>query len=346
MIDLYKTTSLLKAVNQIKPVHTFLRDTFFPHALNKTLLTETVMIDTKKGKRKMAPFVAPHVGGVTMDREGFVTSTITAPKIAPQRATHIDDIIAREFGESIISTKTPAQRQAGILARDLADLSEMIERREEWMIRELLFNGEVPIKGYIDFGNKNFVEQTIKYGDKEEVTPKAKWNVDTASIIEDLRKWRLDIIQKTGKAPNTLIVASDVVEAILKNKELKDLFDIKNYNLGTMQPKIKSESITYVGSISAVGVDIYSYDEWVIDDTGKEVPMVPAGKVLLGSKNLGEIRYGLVTQMEKGEFKSYEGVKVPKSWSEDNNDTKIIRLTSRPVPVPYDIETWKVATVL
>ena len=92
-MDIYKTKVILQAVEQIKPVNTFLRTVFFP--FSKTLLTEDVLIDSKKGKRKVAPFVAPRVGGVVVSREGYKTNKITAPRIAPERALTIDDISSR-----------------------------------------------------------------------------------------------------------------------------------------------------------------------------------------------------------------------------------------------------------
>lgn len=345
-MNIYDTLTMLKAVEQIYPVHTFLRTMFFPHTADEALLTEQVIIDFKKGNRKMAPFVAPRVGGVTISREGYTTSTITAPRIAPQRVLTLDDIDKRSFGEAIVSTKTPEERQAAIIAADFAEMGDMIDRREEFMLRELLFTGKVNVKGYVDFEGKNTVDQEINYGAVEALTPTALWSAAGAKIFEDLRLWRQQIIKKTGKAPTVAIVASDVADALLNDAKIQKLLDLKNLNIGQINP-VATESSTFIGRITALNLDLYSYDEWFVDETtGEEEPMIPAGKVLLGNRNLGSFKYGIVTQMEKGAFKSYVGTKVPKLWADEANDRRMVRLTSRPVPVPENLDAWAVGTVL
>lgn len=339
----YETLTMLEAVNQIMPVHTFLRDAFFPHELDKTYPTEKLEIDFKKGKRNMAPFVAPKVGGVTIEREGYETSQISAPRIAPQRSLTIDDLSLRALGESVISPRTPADREAEILADDFSEMSDMIDRREEWMIRELLFNGKVPVKGYVDANGKNTVDMEINYGKKEKEN--ATWT-KTSDILGDLRKWRTEIIQKTGKAPSMLVLASEVVDILLNSDQVGKMFDLKNVNIGSINPVIQNESVTFVGKITSLGLDVYSYDEWYVDEKGNEQPMIPTGHVLMGNRSTGSVKYAVVTQVENKAFKSYEATKVPKIWVDEANDSKMIRLTSRPVPVPFDIESWIVAKVV
>jgi hypothetical protein len=55
--------------------------------------------------------------------------------------------------------------------------------------------------------------------------------------------------------------------------------------------------------------------------------------------------YGGVTQMENGNFVTYEGIRVPKSWADEKNEVRMLRVTSRPLPAPDDVDNWYVATV-
>lgn len=59
----------------------------------------------------------------------------------------------------------------------------------------------------------------------------------------------------------------------------------------------------------------------------------------------GQIEYGLVTQMEDKKFQSYEGRLVPKVWADEKDEVKKVRLTSRPLPCPFDVESWAVIYV-
>lgn len=343
-MDIYKTKVILQAVEQIKPVNTFLRTVFFP--FSKTLLTEDVLIDSKKGKRKVAPFVAPRVGGVVVSREGYKTNKITAPRIAPERALTIDDISSRLMGEAIESTKTPEQRQAEILGQDIAELTEMIDRREELMVRELLFSNKIPVKGYADYNSKNTVDMVIDYGKKEEFKITNLWNTKEANIFSDLKSMREKIVKESGVSPNILIMASDVIDALLENEKFMKLLDTKNINVGQIDPKILVNGANYWGRLTALGIDLYSYDEWFLDDDNKEKAMIPEGSILMGSQGLGTVAYGLVTQMEQTGFKSYEGSKVPKIWDDMNNDIRKLRITSRPIPIPTYLDSWITTKVI
>lgn len=347
-MNIYETTTMLAAVKTIPAVNTFFRDTFFPKSADKTLLTENVILDTFKGKRKVAPFVAPRVGGVTINREAYESHSIKAPKIAPQRVLTVDDLNTRLIGESIVSTKTPAQREAEILANDLSEMTEMIDRREELMVRDLLLTGKVIVKGYVDYADKNFVEQEINYGEGIKYNITKKWNTPDSDIYEDLRLMRLEIIQKSGKAPTTLVLSSDLVTVLLGDEKLSEVLDKRNIYLGEINPVIKNETTTFIGRISALGLDIYSYDEvFYNEETGKDEPMMPEKTVIMCSSNMGSMYYGLVTQMEQdGKFMSYEGDRVPKIWNDFANDQKMARITSRPVPVPTSIDAWRVAKVI
>lgn len=347
-MDIYNTISMMTAVEQIFPVHTFLRTMFFPSSADEVLETETVLLDTKKGNRKAAPFVAPRVGGVTLNREGYVTSSITAPKIAPQRVLTLDDITSRAMGESIISTQTPAQRQAKIIGQDLKDLMNAIDRREEIMIRDLLFTGKVIVKGYIDHNDQNFVEQVIDYGKVPTIdTTGAEWDATTApDILAKLREYRRDIIKASGVAPNVMVVGAKVADLLLNNEKIFKLLDVRNVNLGLIEP-VSTASSGYIGRFASPQIDIYTYDEWYYDEEAEEdVPMIPDDMILLGNRNIGSMKYALVTQMENKDFKTYAGKKVPKVWADEANDRRMLRLTSRPVPVPNAFDAWAVAKVL
>lgn len=345
-MNLYETKTVLAAIEQIKPANKFLRMMFFPEASDQTLLSEDVLIDSKKGKRKVAPFVAPKVGGVVVDREGFITNKITAPRIAPERALTIDDLNRRSLGENIVSTKTPAQREASLLGKDIAELKAMTDRRMELMIRDLLFTGVINVKGYVDAGSTKTVDQVIDYGINNKFPIKTLWNLKEANIFADLKDMRKEIVKNSGINPNILVVSSDVIDVLLDNEKFMKLMDTKNVNVGAIDPKILEGGANYWGRLTALGLDIFSYDEWYLDENEEEQSMVPEGTILMGSKAAGNMRFGLVTQIEKdGVFSSYEGRYIPKIWANIEADIKKIRLTTRPVPVPTYLDSWAIAKV-
>ncbi|CAM4111378.1 major capsid protein [Mesobacillus thioparans] len=337
-LNIYSTRTMLAAVSLMMPVHSFFKDTFFP--VTDTVVTESIDVDFKKGKRKMAPFVAPRVGGVVMDRQGFVTKTLKPGKIAPERVITVDDITTRSLGESLYSNRTPEQRAKEMLATDLSELDEYIARREEWMCREVLINGKVVMKGE---GYESVLD--YQFTNKEVLAGTAKWSDPASDPLADLKRWRLSIVQKTGMTPDILVFASDVVETFTQHPKVKEALDVLRVNLGVIEPSVKSPAVTFVGKLPALGVEIYSYDEWFLDDEDQEQAMIPEGHLVLGVSGKNKRLYAAVTQTEKGQFVTIEGERVPKFWVDEQNEVQKLRLASRPVPVPEDVDSWFVGVV-
>ena len=110
--------SLLRSVQQLLPVSTFLRDRYFPtNAATDIFSTTDVLVEYKDGSKKLAPFVAPRKGGVAILRNGYTMERYTPPFVAPKRALTIDDLTRRGFGEALYSQLTPEQRQQVLLLK-------------------------------------------------------------------------------------------------------------------------------------------------------------------------------------------------------------------------------------
>jgi hypothetical protein len=346
-INIYKTTTMKCVLDLLLPVHSFLKDTFFSMPA-ETFVTDKVLLDYRKGKRKMAAFVAPRVGGITMDRQGYKTFEYAAPRLAPQRSLTIDDLSNRAFNESLISNRTPADRQAELLAKDLQELDEAIARREEWMAAQLLFSGKVIAKGYADSDSKNITEDEIDFGftGKTVLTGAEKWDQDTADIYGQLEDKRLDVIKNSGRAPTVLVMGTSALKAFRNNAKIQKLLDVRNMYLGNFNPTIKSDAVTFIGRINELGLDIYTYNDWYEDDEGNTQPYVPANQVLMALPGDGKFMYGAVTQLENGNFVTYEGTRVPKQWADNINEIKMLKISSRPLPCPCNIDGWAVLEVL
>lgn len=334
----YETREMIEAIDQTPPVRTFFQSTFFPG--EQTHIAEKVEFDVRKGKRIMAPFVSPRKGGKVITRQGWKTNQFTTPKIAPERPLTIDDIAHRGIGENIYSQKTPAEREDDLLSKDLTDLEEAIARRKEWMCRQIMYTGKVDVVDeeegvdvQIDFGFSNI----IVLGANEQ------WSQPAVNPLIILREIRKKIIKATGSAPDIAVFSSDVIEDFIMNPQVKAAMDMLNYKNIVIQPRVVDPALTFYGRIAELDLDIYTYDEWFLNDEGEDEAMVPAGTVLLGhSSGEGQIEYGLVTQMEDKVFHSYEGKLVPKVWADENSEVKKVRLTSRPLPRPFDVDSWAV----
>ncbi len=332
----YTTREMVDAIEINPPVRNFLTRTFFPR--ERTHRTEKVEVDIKKGKRIMAPFVSPRIGGKVITRQGFQTKEFSTPRIAPERVLTTDDIAKRGLGENIYSKKTPSEREDDMLADDYRDLDESIQRRTEWMCRQILFEGkldvvdvEAGVDFQVDYGFENiFVMTSDKY-----------WSLSSVDPMSILRAVRRKIIKDTGKAPDMMIFAADLIDVFTKNPFIKEAMNIRHMQNIEIRPRIVDDALTYYGKIAELGLEIYSYDEFFLNDDGEEEGVIPAGACIMAhSDGEGGIEYGLITQLEDKKFQSYEAKQVPKIYCNENSDVKMFRLTSRPLPRPDDVQSW------
>lgn len=347
-INIYEPRTMGKIIERTPVPRTFLLDTFFRN--RETFFTKKIDVDFKKGNRALAPFVHRKIGGKTIPNAGYKTKSYTPPLIAPNKITTAEDLLTRLPGESIYSGKTPAERAIKKTSDDFKELKEMIIRRKEWMAAQSIFTGKIPIIG------KGISEEIdFEFTNKETITTAAKkWTADTSDPIADLRRWRKQV-QKTGFVNcNICIMADDVATAFVNNPKVQKLLDVKAYDLATIKPRELPNGTTYVGTLKGEGLDIYTYNEWFLDNwTNPEAPeeksLVPDGMLALLSTNANySIYYGGITIIdEKTErFITVEGDYVPETWIARNPARRIIQINSAPLTVPHEVNSWFTARVI
>ncbi|MFV0425360.1 MAG: major capsid protein [Bacilli bacterium] len=313
---------------------------FFPERHTHTV--EKLEVHVKKGKKKLAPFVAPKQGGKILTREGFKTFNITTPKLAPSRIMTIEDISQRAFGEKIHSRKTPQERAVELFSKDYIELEESIVNRIEWMARRIMLGLSIDIED-VEAGVDINVD--FNFTNSETLVSGAKWDEDTSDPLEDVKEWRRTVIRKSGVSSNICILGGNAYKAFINNPIVKERLNIKNIDIGEIKPTIIDEAVTLVAKIE--GIEYYTYDEWFLDDDGLEQPMMPLDTIILTAKKIGSIEFGSVTLMDRNEkYQTYESEIVPTIYADIKNSTKELTLISRPLTVPFDVDSWYVAKVI
>lgn len=348
-VSIYEPRTMMGVIRKMPPVHTFFRSTFFNK--EKTFVTKQVDVDYKKGSRKMAPFVSRMIGGKIVPNTGYVTETYTPPLVAPDKITTIDDLLNRQPGEALYSERTPAQRAVIQMRDDFTELREMITRREEWMCAQIMLTGRVLVIGdgvsdVIDFGftNKKDLSKDAK----------KKWKGgSTQDKYGDLKTWHEEVQQKGFTNCNVCIMASDVATEFVKDPEIQKLLDVKGYDLAVIKPSRHENNVTYIGTIHELGLDLYQYNEWYLDDwtdpqNPVELPMVPSGTLVMASTvSQYSMYYGAITMLNQktGNFETVEGKYVPDTFTKKRPDRRFLSLQSAPLPVPHEVDSWLVAKV-
>lgn len=350
--DIFSTYTLLMGVEQITPPKTFLRDRYFPtNDATDIFSTNEVLVEYKDGSKKLAPFVAPRKGGVTITRQGYKMDRFEPPFIAPKRVLTIDDLSKRGFGEAFLTTLTPEARQATMLLRDMQELTEMIVRREEAMAAETLINNKCVLFEVADNMEKGEEKEIVFYEGSSNpavYTPATKWGTAGAKIIDDIFAMAQTLMQR-GFSASDLIVAPDVAGLIINDEKIQKLLDIKNYYLGGVQPSELPNGAARIARLNVYGVmiDVISYAETYEADDGTIKQYIPAGHVVLTAPAAGRTLYGAVTQIEETDrqFHTYTGRRIPKYLSDANAEVRTITLKSCPLLIPNNVNPWVTAKV-
>lgn len=326
-MDIFDTRTMLEAVEQMPTARRFLLNTFFNGGTPVTFPTKAVDIDIIKGKRKMAPFVNPRLPGSLSLREGYTTSTYTPPYIQPKRETTAELVLKRAAGDNPYSTRTPLERAGQLLGKDLRDLDDEIVRREEWMCAQALTTGKVRVIG-------EGVDDTIDFlmaSDHRISLGSGQWGTADSDPIGNLRSWKRKIAKDSGRTANTVAMSGEALDAFQSNATVMKQLNTRRVDMGMIKPEELPDGVTYLGYLNDPGVDLYGYDEWYLadDDAAEELPMIPAGGLILGSTSTrNAMLYGAIQDLEAVESGLVEAARFPKSWVTQEPSARWLKLQS------------------
>ena len=341
MADIFSTNVMMGVVQSLINPPQFLLDRFFP--LVQTETGEEIHFDTIVKARRLAPFVSPLVEGKIVAGHGYRTSTFKPAYIKDKRVFDGNRAFKRSAGERIGGDMTPIQRQSAILAYELQDQMQNLERRFEWMAAQVLTTGKVTVTGdlypaaEVDFGRDSSLTFAKSGGQK--------WSDAGINPLNDLQAWALLVLKLVGAQPVDVIMDLDAWK-YFKDNTVVQLRLSTQRRLGEMPP------MTQAAQISEGGVDqgtidnfnIYTYATWYIDDNGTEQPMLPSGTVIMASPQIQGVRAFGSIRDEMAGFQSTPY--YPKSWVENDPPLRYLMMQSAPLMVPTRPNASLCATVL
>lgn len=325
----------------------FLRNTFFPGSQIFGDRSEEVLMDYRKGSRRMAPFVAPGNAAPSL-RDSFQTRTYKPPMIAITRPLGAEALKTRAFGEDPFNGMSGAERASQIRSEDYKDMHDMIERRIEWMCAQILTTGSFTAKGLGDDGDPNkVVTDTVTlqgWTNHGEITEAGdQWSNANADIWSQVDQIRSDM-SRNAPAPTLMIASHKTCLAVVNNKSLANKILVPDRNTAaflSIVPQVTSSSVTRYAVFMPGNIELYSYDDIYEDEAGNVQTYIPDGYVIFARPNLGKILSGAINQLnDAGTFDTVSGLYIPKEWSDVGSDVVNLRLASRSVPIPDDVESW------
>lgn len=344
MYDIYTTRRLIQAIEGINPADSFLRDRYFPtNGTADVFNHEKVLCEYKDGDMRLAPVVLQRQGGVTLTRTGTRMYEYEPPTIAPKRPLTLDEVKVRGFGEALYGDKSPQQRAQIMAMTDLAELDNAITRTEEKMAASTLLNNACVMKAIGDDADK-YEELEVRFFD-EQTNPAAyavtkKWDDPTSDILGDLAAIA-SMLTRKGLPASDYVCAPDVADAILNNNGVQKMLDNRRIEIGEAAPKLEAPGAAVVCQLNVRGriISVISYDQVYTDpETGAVAQYIPSGCGVMTAPGAGHVVYGAVSQVEQadGEMHTYAKARVPKYLADPYGDTRELRVTSRPLCLPYN----------
>lgn len=345
-LDIYSVRSQLAALEVLPPVYTFLYDMFCRDG--GTSEEDKAIWDTRNGVIRMAPVVHEGTGGVVMDRDGYETNEIDFCTIAPERVVEMKHLQNRMFGEKVLGAMTPAERSKRIQAQDLLDMRAAIQRRVEWMVRQVALTGKLEVFEYTNEGRNKKAKMQADFGFVNHITPDTKWNESGARVEYDMMQI-FDKVYSGGGLVDIIVMAPDVAMSLLEDGNYIKHLDARNVDVGSINTKYRGGGVRFIGH-NIDGVEMYSVSGSFTDDAGTVQPIMPGGTLIAGSKGMLKSVYGPVTQVEKdgidGDHMTYIRKEVPLRYASVKTNAVMNRLTSRPIIMPDNANGWAVAKVL
>lgn len=347
-----ETRTLINAVKKMYPVVEFIHNRYFPDG--KSYYSEKVLIETKKQGRKVAPFVIPQVNGIAIEAEGYRQDEVEAPYIAPKMVITKRDIAKKAFGEDPGSTRSEADRANELEADDLDELRRTILRRKELMDAEIFTTGQLVMDHYASsedaVAKKNGKQMILRFYDhefKNRYLLTKKFSEMTASEIIQMFYDMASILQRRGVKASDIILTSDVTARIMSDKDFLEFYNKARALIGTIAPIETPDGVSSLGTININGINftIFSYDETYEDLDGTIKPIFPKGTIIMAAPNMGTTAYAQVSFVQDNGFVSYAAPIVPRVLASETNNVIEVQEFSRPVPFPFDWDSWLVANV-
>lgn len=329
-MNIYDTAVLQAVVDSLKRPSTFLLDMFFPMVSQAT--EEEIKFDVEDGKRRIAPFVSPLIQGKLVESLGYSTKTFRPAYVKDKRVIDPNKPLRRMIGEQIGGNMAPAGREQAVIARELQDQVDMLQRRFEVMSSEALREGQVTVEGegydtvVVDYGRDANLEVTLTSTDR--------WGEADINPHEDLEAWALDVQRIEGAVVTDVVMDPEAFKLARANQQFRDLLDNRRiegagisdvFLTGNSAGQMKG----FIGNWR-----IWTYQDWYIDAAEVEQQVMPDHTVLMVARNqlLGTRHFGAIRDAELG----YQAVEfAPKSWIEKDPAVRYLLLQSAPLIVPY-----------
>ncbi|KJD45987.1 major capsid protein [Paenibacillus terrae] len=340
--DIYAFPQLFRVVEAFPQDSYYLLDTYASEG--ETFDSDEIEIQTKKGRRPLAPYVNELMPGKVVLRTGFTAKQYKPALVKPMRVITRNDLKVRRAGETLYNPDSPDVRAQKLLIEDTAELLSTIDRRKVQQLSETMFTGKTT-----QIGEGVNQELDWDFTNKEVLSGK-DFSDPTFDVVEYLTEKKMTVMSKSGLTMRKVLTTFEVGSAIVRHPTLLALIKAEKETLdvGNLNTELLPEGVVYHGYLRQAAIHIWSYTNSYTDEEGKEQDYIPAGTLaLLPDGKPFEFNYGAILIMgENGQFQFVRAKVTPQSWTTREPAARYLQMLARPIVVPQNVDGWYVAKVL
>lgn len=298
----------------------------------------------------MAHFVGEGLTPPPTERKKFQTAQIECPLYRYRKVLGLQDLQQRLPGEPYGSMPAEMfksiQERAGVLEfeDDVEGVNAVYALRTKIMC-DFLFKGLVNVKGY---GVDRIIDYDLPH--KFVLNAGEQWGDVGVDPIKDLRTW-CELLEDFGFNPIEVFMGRKVWQVLEDNERWMAQLDNMRTEKGRFAPEKAAMygNPQYQATMRDPFLDIYTQRSKYWDDVQKQmVSHLPDNTLIIVTEESKRNRFvhGALDFMENGQYRTVTGEFFKERWHDDRAATSELIFTSRAVPIPGNVHSWVVATVL
>jgi hypothetical protein len=330
MLDMFSTGVLVRVIRSLlpTPMNGLLQRYFGSVEEHQT---EFIAFDKDDRRRRIAPFVHARSPGKRVASRGQRVETFKPAYIKDLREFDPARTLKRIAGEPLAGELSPEARLQALVAQDLADMTDMLDRRLEVMAAELLRTGKLVISG------EDYPAVTVDFARNAALTVAAptgtaRWSDAGSNPLKALQTWSTLVAKLSGIGYLDVIMEVDAWSEFRDHAKVQAKLNLRR----AAQPDVDvgaqlGEGLTFRGEVD--GFNIYSYQGWYVDpadDTEKVI--LPTGTVILTAQGVEGVQaFGAIQDLKAGLMPMKLFVK---SFDEENPSARFLLGQSAPLLIP------------
>jgi hypothetical protein len=310
--------------------------------------TEDIEWDYVLEGAPLAQYVGPELSVDPTERTPFITQGLKTPRMQYKKSISGKDILNRLPGEEMpYRGRDPLSRLAELRAKDIVEGGKAIQNLAEIQRSQLMLGDPIPLIGigenrYVDYGFRN----------KDALTGGDQFGMPGVSIIEKLKE-KYYGMGTMGFQLTDAIMSPEVWRAMYNDDEIRALLDIRRYEFGELRPKSAAQfgAATFVGAIGDPDLRLWTHNWTYADNQNIRHRYLPPGYMLLISPQAKQNKMGYGAWLGKDpQTKAWMWYRGEYFQQYDDTATDpprdILTVTSRPIAIPGNIDSWYVFKVL